>query len=333
MGVPYQPCTDTARHGTRLGGTEGYERAPVSIVTARSDALRGGIRYYAMYVPGQPFGRRVLAGRLRALRGYDPDQPDQEPRFSREKIAEVIMTSQGQYKHYETGARIIAPLELRTLAEFYGLPDEQYAELVRLRERANQPSEYASYGLPERMVDYLEMEAAATEIHTWQNVLIPGILQVEPYMRRLFQEVGVPASETDQRVRARLKRQDRLAEDAPQPLQLSAVIAEEALLRCAKIPVQVARLAQLAQQPNIEILIIPLWRGPHAGLDGSFAHLRIAEADFDYEFAYQETASGAHLTDKAPTVGFLHTLFKTLRGQALDPTESLVSISRLVHQQ
>lgn len=275
-----------------------------------------------MYVPGQPYGRRVLAGRLRALRGYDPEQPDQEPDFSREEIAKVIMVSPGQYKHYETGARIIAPLELRTLVQFYRLSDEEYAELEEVRARANQPSEFASFGLED--TSYLDMEREASEIRTWQNLLVPGMLQAEAYMVKVFELAKVPASQIDQRIRARLKRQERLSE-----VKVDAVIAEEALIRCAKVPVQVARLAQLAEQDNIDIRIMPLWAGLHRGMDGSFTHLTL---DLGYQFAYQDTASGSHSTDKSSTVKYLVTLFEELRDQALDATESLVLISRLLYQ-
>jgi transcriptional regulator with XRE-family HTH domain len=268
-----------------------------------------------MHVPGQPYGRRVLADRLRRLRG---------DKVSREEVARAIRRPLASYKHFETGERPIPELELYVLAQFYGLSEEEAAELEELRQRATRPSEYASFGLPEETTNYLDMEREADEIRTWQNLIIPGMLQVEPYMRRLF-EGTVPASEIDQRVRARLKRQERLSE-----VQLTAVIAEEALIRCAKVPVQVARLAQLAEeQDNIEIRIMPLWAGLHRGMAGSFTHLAL---DPGYRFAYQETASGSHLVDKPSTVGFLVTLFDELRDQALDPDESLALISRLAHQ-
>lgn len=267
-----------------------------------------------MHVPGQPYGRRVLADRLRALRGEN---------ISREEVARAIRRPLASYKHFETGERPIPELELYVLAQFYGLSEDEATELEELRQRATRPSEYATFGLPEDVTSYLDMEREAHEIRTWQNLIVPGMLQVEPYMRRLFEGTG-PASEIDQRVRARLKRQERLSE-----VQLTAVIAEEALIRCAKVPVQVARLAQLAEQHNIEIQIMPLWAGLHRGMAGSFTHLVL---DLDYRFAYQETASGSHLVDKPSTVGFLVTLFDELRDQALDPDESLALISRLAHQ-
>ncbi len=241
----------------------------------------------------------------------------------------MIKRPLASYKHMETGERLIPALELEVLGQFYGLSKDEIAELEELRQRANRPSEYASFGLPEDVVIYLDMEREAHEIRTWQNLIIPGILQVEPYMRRLFELGGFAPNEIDQRVRARLKRQERLTGE--QPVKLSVVIAEEALIRCAKIPVQVARLADFAEWDNIEIRMMPLHHGLHRGMDGSFTHLALGGAeDLVYDFAFQETASGSQLTDKPTTVRYLLTLFEELRSQALDVTESLTAISRLV---
>jgi len=267
-----------------------------------------------MHVPGTPFGRRVLADRLRALRGE---------RFSREEVARAIRKSPGTYAHFETGERPIPELELYVLAQFYGLSEDEAAELEELRQRALRASEYATFGLPEDLVPYLDMEREAQQIRTWQALLIPGLLQAEAYMRRLF-EATVPASEIDRRLRARLKRQERLTDVA-----LTAVIGEEALIRCAKVPVQVAQLAQFAGQDNIDIRIVPLWTGLHRGLAGGFTLL---DMDLGYRFAYQETASGGSLIDIPSTVRHLATLFEELRDQALGRDESLELVSRLVHQ-
>lgn len=292
---------------------------------------RRGTRYYAMHVPGQPFGRIRLGDRLRALR--------EAVGKSRLDAARAIKKrNEDSIRHFETGNRLIGELELEVLAQFYGCSAEVIAELEELYAHASKPGEFASFGLPESIVIYLDLERAAREVRTFQNLIIPGMLQAEPYMRRVFQLGKVEANVVDQRVRARLKRQERLgpSKDAPDPVQLTAVIAEEALLRCAREPdvgsAQLAHLIEVAGRGNVEIRIMDLDAKMHPGMDGSFTCLTFPEGAGVDDFAYQETASGGQLTDLASTVRHLDTLFNKVRSQALDPPKSLALIAQLAKQ-
>ncbi len=283
-----------------------------------------------MHVPGQPFGRIRLGDRLRALR-EDKD-------ISRLEAARAIKKrNEDSVRHFESGNRLIGELELEVLARFYGCSADVTAELEELYAHARKPGEFASFGLPESIVTYLDLERAASVVRTSQNLVIPGMLQVESYIRRFFQLGGVGANLVDQRVRARLKRQERLlpSKDAPDPVQLTAVIAEEALRRCAREPdvgsAQLAHLIEVAGQGNVEIRIMDLDARMHAGMAGSFTYLTFPDGVVG-DFAYQETPSGGQLTDLASTVRYLDTLFHELRSQALDPTKSLALIAQLAEQ-
>jgi transcriptional regulator with XRE-family HTH domain len=263
---------------------------------------------------------------LRALR-EDKD-------LSRLETARAIKKrNEDSVRHFESGNRLIGELELEVLARFYGCSADVTAELEELYAYARKPGEFASFGLPETIVTYLDLERAARLVRTSQNLIIPGMLQVEPYMRRLFQLAKVDANVIDQQVRARLKRQERLR--APDPVQLIAVIAEEALLRCAQErqvgPAQLAQLIEFAGQENIEIRIIDLEAGMHAGMTGSFTCLTFPAGTVD-DFAYQETASGGQLTELATTVRHLELQFNELRRQALGVNESLDLITQLAQR-
>lgn len=162
-----------------------------------------GTRHYAVRVRGKPLGRRVLGDRLRALRTAKGFSRGDAARAIKKRTEKIV-------GHFETGERLIPELELDVLAKFYECTDEEIAELEELRERASQPSEFASFGLPESTIRYLELERAASTIRTFQNLIIPDMLQVEPYMSRLFQLAHVEPSVIDSWVQARLKRQERL---------------------------------------------------------------------------------------------------------------------------
>ncbi len=287
-----------------------------------------------MPVPGS-FGRVRLGKRLQELRERASERAGRK--IDRQEAASVIMKPRADViRFFENGDRLIELLPLTVLARFYECSDDEIAELKDLHELASRPGEFNSFGLPEAVVSYLELERSAVVIRSFQNVIIPGILEVEPYMRRLFQLDKVDTNVIDQRVRARLKRQERLrpTKDAPDPVQLTAVIAEEALLRCAREPdvgpAQLAHLIEVANLDNVEIRVMDLKARMHAGMTGSFTCLTFPKGTID-DFVYQETTSGGQLTDVPSTVAHLVTMFNELRSQALDPTRSSALIAQLAN--
>jgi transcriptional regulator with XRE-family HTH domain len=280
-----------------------------------------------MYVPGHSFGRIRLGDRLRAVR--------EAAGATRLDAARAIFKrNEDTIRHFETGNRLIDPLQLDTLVRFYRCGEEVAAELQELHALASTPGDFATFGLPENIVTYLELERAASVIRTWQTAIIPGMLQIKPYMRRLFELGKVDPNAIDQRVRARLKRRERL--HTPIPVQLTAVISEEALLRCAGEPdvgsVQLKHLLAVAELENVEIRIMEVSVGMHVGMSGSFTCLMFPDEVVD-DFAYLETTIGNQLTDQAATVGQLNRMFNELCSQALTPSKSLALIAQLATQE
>ncbi len=119
-------------------------------------------------------------------------------------------------------------------------------------------------------------------------------------------------------------------------IRLTAVISEAVLPRCAHEPggvgiAQLDHLVSQAHQPNINIHVIPFRAGLHAGMDGAFSLLRFPEGLLG-DVAYEEAVSGGHLTDEAPAVTRLDTLFNELHDLALGANESLVVIAQLADE-
>jgi hypothetical protein len=162
--------------------------------------------------------------------------------------------------------------------------------------------------------------------------IIPGLLQTEQYMRRLYSLSDPPsAKEIDRLVKARLQRQGRLAE--PDALQLTAVVSQGALERCARdkavAAAQLAQLLERATRPNIELRVLPFDLGLHVGT-GPFTLLAFPDQLLP-DAAYQEYAVGGHIIDDQSIVARLATLFDELRGQALGCDESLTMIAQLAN--
>lgn len=240
-------------------------------------------------------------------------------------------------RHWEAGRRLPKFEVVALLGRRYGLDEAAINGLQVMREEANTPSRWGSYGLPESAVTYLGLEDDAAEICTNDGMIVPGLLQAEAYMRRLFAVAGVDGGAVNNRVAARLLRQEHLTVvGKDEPLRLTTVISEAVLRWVAHEPKEVAvqqleHLLDRAQWSNVEIRVLPFDAGLHPGMDGPFSLLRFPKGLLK-DLAYVESASGGHLIDECPTVTRLDTLFHDLHSQALPPEESLAIIAQVADE-
>jgi transcriptional regulator with XRE-family HTH domain len=171
--------------------------------------------------------------------------------------------------------------------------------------------------LPSWFRAYAEIEAAATQLRSWQPMVIDGLLQTEEYARALLSvRPNTSAEELDELVTGRMQRQAVLARDIPPKVWV--VIDEAALQREVGNPKvmreQLWHLAEASERSNITIEIVPLTTGAHAGLTASFA---IAETDDTARVGYIDTAGEGFVVESRSAVGDLMFTFDTLRSEAL----------------
>jgi transcriptional regulator with XRE-family HTH domain len=171
--------------------------------------------------------------------------------------------------------------------------------------------------LPAWFQPYASIEATASQLRSWQPLVIDGLLQTEDYARALLtMRPSTSAEELDELVAARMERQAVLARDRPPALW--TVMDEGALQReigGAKVMrEQLWHLAAMAERPSVTIEIVPLSAGAHSGLTAPFA---IAEADDAGRVGYLDTASEGLVIESRPAVNDLMFTFDTLRSEAL----------------
>ncbi|WP_436278337.1 helix-turn-helix domain-containing protein [Micromonospora gifhornensis] len=120
--------------------------------------------------------------------------------------------------------------------------------------------------------EWIQIEREATALRWYEHSFVPGLLQTEAYARATFRAARTPAAELDRRVAARLQRQAVLDRD-PSP-QLFVVLDEMVLRRACGGPEvmaeQVAHLISCAEQPHIQLQVVPLSAGIYSGLAGAF---------------------------------------------------------------
>jgi transcriptional regulator with XRE-family HTH domain len=182
------------------------------------------------------------------------------------RLAELIGTTQSRISRIETARSVPSLDDVRAWAAACdATPDElqQLAGLVRqLATEATSWRILHRLGLAERQREISELENLARAIQVFQPTMIPGLLQVADYARRVMSH-GNPSSQSDmaQAVARRLERQTILYD---QGKGFEFILTENAI-RWRPGPhelmrVQLDRLASMASLPNVQLGIIPLDR-------------------------------------------------------------------------
>ncbi len=173
-------------------------------------------------------------------------------------------------------------------------------------------------GYPSWFVEWVQAEGRAITLHTWEPLLIPGLVQTPGYARALFQawRSARTDAELDQLVSARIERQ--LIFERPRPPSLWAVIDEGVLTRCVGTPQtmrdQLAHLLDVSDRLPITIQVVPADTGAHAGLLGGFA---IAGFENAPGIVYLESPDQGQTTQRSSVVVKVSETFDTLRAEAL----------------
>ena len=247
-----------------------------------------------------PTVRRMLVGaelrRLRTAKG-----------LSREQAGQAIRASEWKIHRLENGQVRFKERDVVDLLRLYGVTDpDEVAAFVALAREANTPGWWQRYGdvLPQWFRTYVDLEAAASLIRTYEGQLVPGLLQTDDYIRAVIHDASLGSSEdVGRRVRLRMARQTLLTREHPP--RLWAVVDEAALRR----PVggrqvmrgQLERLIAATKLPNVTLQILPFAGGAHPAMVGAFSILRFAERELP-DVVYLEHLTNAVYLDKRDEV-------------------------------
>jgi transcriptional regulator with XRE-family HTH domain len=231
--------------------------------------------------------------------------------LSQEQLGQKVGYSGAQVGKVETGERTPSPdfVEYcdRALPDAGGL----FARIYELARRWD-----GSY--PSWFTEWVEAERRAISLHTWEPLLIPGLLQTPDYARALFKawRSAGSAEELDQLVSARIERQAIF--EQLKPPSLWAVIDEGVLTRCignAQIMhAQLEHLMDVSDRYKITVQVVPVAAGAHVGLLGAFA---IAAFENAPGIVYMESPDVGHTTEKSSVVAKVSETFDMLRAEAL----------------
>ncbi|MFI6076554.1 helix-turn-helix domain-containing protein [Actinoplanes sp. NPDC051343] len=233
---------------------------------------------------------RLRAGLRRARQKTDLTQTE---------VAKRLGVSLSKIQRIEIGEVAVSEMDLRALLELYEItaPDAVAAmaadaRLAR-RERYTTDPEYRK-NLSANLRRLLQFEVVATQIRSYQSLLLPGVLQTPAMAQYIIDEVGKHLTEDQRRVNfeARMRRRKDVIERADGP-EYFLVIDESVIMRnvggAALMAEQLDDLAEVSSRSNVFVRVLPLSesRGAIIGMLGNFVLMSLSSDDAD-EVLYRE---------------------------------------------
>lgn len=243
--------------------------------------------------------------------------------------ATKLECSDAKISRIERGHVSVRPAELRDLLALYKAGATVRRSLEQLGREARKRRPRTSYGtaIPQWFRDYVRLEEGASEIRSYDEGLVTGLLQTPDYTRTLI--LANPShdpKEVDRLVEARIARQARL--DGEHPPRIWAVGSEQVIRRTIGdrnvMRDQLKHLRALATRPNITFQVIPFNAGAHAASGFNFTLLRFPDSD-GLDVAYLEDLTGASIVDrdKPDDLAKYAVAFDHLLACALPPAQTL----------
>ncbi|MGW0614398.1 helix-turn-helix domain-containing protein [Streptomyces sp. NPDC002788] len=243
--------------------------------------------------------------------------------LTQESLARQIPCDRSHVARVEAGTRVPQDTFAKACDELLGTG----GVLARLWSRIDW---YPQVEHPDWFRRRAEMDEVAVALREYQERVIPGLLQTADYARSLFSRL-VSGEELEERVRARLSRQQRfLAEGGP----LYIVVLDESCLRNVVgspglMRDQCEHLLSVGRRPNIRIQVAPAARLGLVRPSGSMSLIKLPDG---HEWVYSESLDRGHFNDD-PALSARHSqTYDVLRADALSAPESAALISDVMER-
>ncbi|MFF5969511.1 Scr1 family TA system antitoxin-like transcriptional regulator [Streptomyces collinus] len=239
--------------------------------------------------------------------------------LTQEGLARQIPCDRSHVARVEGGTRVPQDTFAKTCDELLGTG----GVLARLWARIDW---YPQVEHPDWFRRRAEMDEVAVALREYQERVMPGLLQTADYAQSLF-SLLVSGEELEERVRARLSRQQRfLAEGGP----LYIVVLDESCLRNmigspAVMRDQCAHLLNVGRRPNIRIQVAPASRLGLFRPSGSMSLIKLPDG---HEWVYSESLDRGHFNDDPALFARHSHTYDVLRADALSAPQS----AALIHE-
>lgn len=233
-------------------------------------------------------------------------------------------------------AQAVKPMvaDTRLLLELYGVAtdDRLYEELLTLTRQARQRGWWSSY--KDVLGDsYVEFEAGADRIRSYELSTIPGLLQTAAYAAALLRGSLIrDSAEISRLVELRMERQTLLIHEKPPNVWV--VIDESALRRpFGTLDDQIEQLQRLIDtegSDHVTVQVLPKEAGLHPGLAGPFVILDFP--DDDPSLVYLEAKPNSLYLEEPDELRRYSVVFQNLSAMALSPDASIAQLIKIADQ-
>jgi len=257
--------------------------------------------------------RRRLAAELRKLR--------EQSGLSLTDAAKKLGWQASRLSRIETRQSGIPTSDLRKLLNEYEVADEEYRKYLNdLARRVNERGWWQKYAglIGSEYADLIGLEEEARSIRTYQQELIPGLLQTAAWPTGTARQI-------DRWAEVRMERQEILVRsDSPPPL-LHVVLSEAVLRRPVGgrevMRAQLESLLRPRDRANVIIQVLPFDAGVHPAMVGPFTMMSFSNPE-DLGVVNVENATGTLFLEDAAEVRVYDEIWSMLQASALSPDDS-----------
>lgn len=254
-------------------------------------------------------------------------------------ITETLGFSRNYWSAVENERKILSEEALKKLLKLLEFGPDESRDLLELREIAKDRGWWSDYSalFDADLRRLFGLEHGAHTIRNYENLLIPGLLQTGEYARAVIHpDVTVPPVQVDQRVKVRLRRQERLDDDTP--LRLTAVISEAALHQqiggADVLRRQLEYLVEVVERypHNVTLRVVPFTATACSLFGGATVYLIDFENTRLPTVVWQETVTAWGIIDDRAQVDAISAAFNEAYQRSLDGPQSLGLIKQRIEE-
>ncbi|WP_433889097.1 helix-turn-helix domain-containing protein [Streptomyces sp. CA-111067] len=260
------------------------------------------------------------------------------------QVVKVLIWSPSKLTRLETGENSsVETADVMALCEIYGADAETrnrlqgYAGVTKTRKDWWLTPEYRPAIRP-GFKAYLDLEATAATVQTYQAEFVPGLLQTEAYVHAIYQwaDAELRTEDVERMAAIRATRQEVLIRPES-PLKFTAIINESVLRRhvgeSSVMRDQLAHIIEVMESRlNVRVQVVPFRAGAHPGMGGSFVVLQFPDRLGLKPMVYMENLADAVVKRSTKDVERYSDAFSELQAIALGPQESLSMIKEAIKE-
>lgn len=256
-----------------------------------------------------------------------------------DEVATELLISTSKLSRLENAQGLPQKRDIRDLARYYRVGTADAEQMMRWADESRRRQWWQKFDVGrDTDGDYMDYEAAASEIHGYAARLVPSMLQTAEYARALIVATDPEAVEghvIEERVTIRMNRQEiwKRAKDAA---MIDLVVDESAFYRkvgdAAVMRTQLQHVADVAtKEPQINVRLLEFAAGPHwAAQVGTFTVFKFPDG-LPRDVAKADAAD--KYSDDPKTTGQFLDRFDALSHIALSPEESIERILKIAERQ